>query len=318
MASSHVETRLETLAEPLVSRFGRGIARLRDRRQRFRHELAVCAIFKDEARYLGEWLSFHAGVGVGHFYLYNDDSSDDYLEVLAPWLRRGLVTLTDWNGRGQRHAYDDCIARQRMHARWIAFIDLDEFLFSPEGGDLPSVLADYRDVASIFVYWVLFGSSGHALRPALPVVEAYTRCLDHDAAIADDFDHADVPGKPDYVSGWAQDGKSIVNPRLVRKYNIHKPRSLWLGEVLDESRRPPRVRGEASALCYSRLRINHYWSKSIQDLTEKVARGSVCNPRRPPRKLVRWLEREAMLNRSEDETILPIWREIVAAGRAEP
>lgn len=308
---------LASLVEPLIARAGRGIARLRDRRRRFRHELAVCAIFKDEARDLGEWLTFHAGVGVEHFYLYNDASSDAYLAVLEPWLRSGRVTLVDWNGRGQRHAYDDCIARHRMQARWIAFIDLDEFLFSPEHPDLRRVLADYRDVSSLFVYWVLFGSSGHGPRPAGPVVEAYTRCLDHDAAIADDFDHADVPGKPDYVSGWAQDGKSIVNPRRVRKYNIHKPRSLWFGEILDESRKAPRVRGEASQLCYSRLRINHYWSKSIQDLTEKVARGSVCNPRRPPRKLSRWLEREAMLNRSEDRTILPIWHGITSAGKAD-
>ncbi len=307
------------LLEPLVSRLGRSAARLRDRRRSFRHELAVCAIFKDEARYLEEWLTFHVGVGVEHFYLYDDASSDAYRDVLEPWLRRGLVTLTAWHGRRQRAAYNDCIKRHRMQARWIAFIDLDEFLFCPTDEDLRSVLRSYRDVASIFVYWVLFGSSGHAERPDGPVVEAYTRCLDPEAAIADDFDHADVPGKADYVSGWSQDGKSIVNPRLVRSYNIHKPKRLWVGEPLDENRERPRVRGEAVKLSQTRLRINHYWSKSIRDLTDKVARGSVCDPKRPPRKLARWLEREAMLNRSRDETIRPIWRRISSgAGGQSP
>lgn len=305
-------SRLSRFLEPLVTVCGGGLARLRDRRRSFRHDLAVCAIFKDEARYLDEWLTFHHGVGVEHFYLYNDASSDAYLEALEPWLQRGLVTLTDWHGRRQVPAYNDCIVRNRMQARWIAFIDLDEFLFSPTGEDLRQVLAGYRDVPSLFVYWVLFGASGHERRPDGSVLESYTRCLDHDAAIADDFDHADVPGKPEYVSGWAQDGKSIVNPRLVRAYNIHKPKSLWVGTPLDENRQPPRVRGEAKSLSYARLRINHYWSKSVQDLTEKVARGSVCDPKRPPRKLSRWLEREAMLNQSRDETIIPIWRRILS------
>ena len=39
---------------------------------RLQHELGVCAIFRDEARFLDEWISFHAGVGATHFYLYNN------------------------------------------------------------------------------------------------------------------------------------------------------------------------------------------------------------------------------------------------------
>lgn len=30
--------------------------------------LAVCAIFRDEAPYLAEWIEFHRLVGVEHFY----------------------------------------------------------------------------------------------------------------------------------------------------------------------------------------------------------------------------------------------------------
>lgn len=311
MNLSNISNLYDVLSE-LITPLGKCAAYFRNQQTSFKYELAVCAIFKNEAPYLEEWLTFHRGVGVDHFYLYNDSSSDNYINVLKPWIKDGIVTLKDWNRIGQTRAYNDCIRSKRKEARWIAFIDLDEFMFSPTGVKIPEVLFEYQDLAALFVYWVLFGSSGHEEKPNGYVVENYTMCLDHQAAITDNFDHGNVPGKLNYVSGWAQDGKSIVNPRKVRKFNIHKPKSIWFGEMLDESRGLPKVRGDAKCLSYEKIRLNHYWSKSISELTEKVARGSVCDPNRPPRKLHRWLEREAMLNRSRDTSIIPIWKKITS------
>ena len=56
----------------------------------FLYDLAVVAIFKDEGKYLKEWLDYHLLAGVEHFYLYNNDSSDDYQEVLAPYVKANL------------------------------------------------------------------------------------------------------------------------------------------------------------------------------------------------------------------------------------
>ncbi len=299
----------------LTAALGRPAAILRNRRAAFRHELAVGAIFRDEARYLDEWLTFHHGVGVEHFYLYNDGSTDGSLDVLAPWRRRGLVTVIDWPAHlGQVPAYNACIRRFRNETRWLAFIDIDEFLFSPGFLDLRPVLRTYADVSAIFVYWVLFGSSGHDRRPAEPVIEAYTRCLDLTSASCDVFDHRSEPGKANYVTGWAQDGKSICNPRLVRRYVVHRPGELWMGQTLDENRCIPQQREIGAGLSCATLRINHYWSKSLEDLEEKVRRGSVCDKRRPPRQLDQWLERERALNVAEDTTIIPVWRSIQAAA----
>ncbi|MBC2836151.1 glycosyltransferase family 92 protein [Paragemmobacter straminiformis] len=294
---------------------GRWLAARRDLQTAFAHELAVCAIFKNEARYLDEWLTFHHGVGVGHFYLYNDGSTDGFAEVLAPWIAAGKITLTDWTVKPQVPAYNDCILRRRTEARWIAFIDLDEFLFSPTGAPLPEVLRGYAEAAAVFVYWVLFGSGGHEAQPDLPVVEAYTACMGHAAALADGFDHGKVKDRSNYVTGWSRDGKSIVNPRKVRFQGVHAPRAVWSGATVDERGRPPRQRSDDCDLPYAVLRINHYWSKSLDEFRAKIVRGSIANRTRPARNLARWLEREAMLNSDRDETILPIWRRIVAARR---
>lgn len=294
---------------------GRQLALLRNRRKSFRHELAIGAIFKNEARYLEEWLTFHHGVGVDHFYLYNNNSTDGFRELLQPWQRRGLVTLIEWPELGgQASAYSHCIRRFRNHARWIAFIDMDEFLFSPQSVDLRDVLRQYADVPAIFVYWVLFGSSGHVSRPAGNVIESYTRCLDLQSAVNDTFDHRKEPGKVNYVTGWAQDGKSIVNPRLIRWFVVHKPKEVWVGSTVDENRKPPQQRVIGSSISYSILRINHYWSKSIEELTEKVGKGMVNYRTQPTKDLENWLRREKELNVAEDRTILATWRTIQERG----
>ena len=99
----------------------------------FLYDLAVVAIFKNEAPYLKEWLNYHLLAGVEHFYLYNNDSSDNYKEVLAPYVEKNLVTLTEWSGKLMMYpAYNDAIDKYRFDCRYMAFIDLDEFVY-PKG-----------------------------------------------------------------------------------------------------------------------------------------------------------------------------------------
>ena len=79
-----------------------------------------------------EWLEFHRLLGVERFYMYNNRSTDDHLEVLAPYIDEGTVVWHDWPMfPGQRECYEQCLADHGHETRWMAFIDLDEFLFSP-------------------------------------------------------------------------------------------------------------------------------------------------------------------------------------------
>jgi hypothetical protein len=272
----------------------------RNRQPDFPYQLAIGAIFKDEAHYLDEWLAFHHGVGVEHFYLYNNESSDNYLAVLSPWIDRNVVTLIDWPGAlQQKSAYNNCLHRFQMEARWIAIIDIDEFLFSPQGRDLRAFLSAYSDLPAIFVYWHLFGSSGHVDRPTGSVIEAYTRRLDEETA------NNETRSK-DHQTGAGKQGKSIVNPRLVRKFGIHTVTNTWIGAPTDENRMPPR--SPAADISCRIFRINHYWSKSIADLRQKIKRGSADKNRRF--ELTKIFQREKSLNVVEDLTIQSVWKDI--------
>lgn len=123
--------------------------------------LAIAAIFRDEARYLKEWICFHQIVGVSRFYLFNNFSEDDYLPVLQPFIDRGDVILKDWpHMPGLMQSYHDLMHSYQTLEEWIAFIDIDEFLFSPIYLTISEAIAAINPRgSSVAVNWMLFGSS---------------------------------------------------------------------------------------------------------------------------------------------------------------
>lgn len=64
----------------------------------YKHELSVCVILKDEAPFLAEWIEFNVLNGVGHFFIFDNDSKDDFDELIAPYVRDGLATVIRWPG----------------------------------------------------------------------------------------------------------------------------------------------------------------------------------------------------------------------------
>lgn len=132
--------------------------------------LSICAIFRNEARYIREWIEFHRLVRVDHFYLYNNNSTDDWKSQVSG----DDITLIDWPvpNPSQSAAYTHCITQRRGNREWIAFIDCDEFLWSPSGHALKDVL-EFVDSA-IGVNWVCFGAGDETeYRPGL-VLERFT------------------------------------------------------------------------------------------------------------------------------------------------
>jgi Glycosyltransferase family 92 len=216
--------------------------------------LAACLIYRDAATYLVEWLEFHRLMGVERFFLYDNESEDDHLEVLAPYIEDGTVVPHPWPGTAvQVAAYDHCIAAHRDEARWIAFIDIDEFLFSPTGEPLTKILPRYESAPGIGVNWVNFGTSGHQRRPAGLVIDNYVHQMRNPLA--------------------RRTIKSIVNPAETLHVGSCHHFIYRDGFAVDDCMRPIRGPDFARTDPVPRrwLRINHYVSRSEEDLEQKRA-----------------------------------------------
>ncbi len=214
--------------------------------------LSLCAIYRDEAPYLREWIEFHRVVGVERFFLYNNLSVDHHLDELAPYIAEGVVSQHDWPEEpGQYGAYAHCLREHGGDSRWIAFLDIDEFLFSPTSRALAEILVDFEQWPGVGVNLALFGTSGHVTPPPGLIIENYVWRVTE-------------PKPGTHI-------KSIVDPtRTVRPETSHHF-SYESGEAVDEKKRPVEG-GLTRSPTLSLLRVNHYVTRSKAEWMRKLAR----------------------------------------------
>ncbi|MBE6459632.1 MAG: hypothetical protein E7009_01440 [Alphaproteobacteria bacterium] len=220
-----------------------------DKKTKYPHELSIAAIMKNEGPYLKEWLDFHILVGVEKFYLYDNGSTDNTGEILKPYIERGIVDYTFFPGRAQqRPAYYDVIRKHADDTRWMALIDLDEFLVPVKHKTLPEFLRTLPRFSQLIVSWVDYGSNGHMEKPDGLVIENYTK-------------HA--------RDNWGV--KSIINPRLIT-YLGNPHYNYVAGPTIDENgKKIGKVNQEKNPTTINKIRCNHYITKSH---AEYIAR---CN-----------------------------------------
>lgn len=128
--------------------------------------IGICAILRNEARYLREWISFHSLQGVSQFRLYDNASSDRSRAVLRSAQNCNL-TVIDWSYLDE--GFDDLQRRAYLHGAlnlagivdFVAFIDADEFLFARSNRGLPEALGGFdAGVGAVAVNQRIFGSAG--------------------------------------------------------------------------------------------------------------------------------------------------------------
>lgn len=220
--------------------------------RQFKHELALCAIFKDEAPYLKEWIEFHNLVGVQRFYLYNNLSTDNYLEVLEPYIKSNLVELKDWPYKYQTAkqwnkiqctAYKDAIKKTKGLVRWLALIDTDEFLVPVEKDTLVDLLAEYTQFGGVGANWQIYGTSNV---PKIPQGKLLIETLI-------------LKSEKEYDRN--RHVKSIVQPLQVK--NCISPHYCIYVEGFGQvnENKEPFFWDLTPYVSVNKIRINHYWSR---------------------------------------------------------
>lgn len=217
--------------------------------------LAVCAIAKNEGPYFKEWIEWHHKQGVEKFYIYDNESTDCTKEVLLPYIESGLVEYTYFPGyRRQLAAYDDCLERHRLASRWIAFIDLDEFIVPIQDPTIPAFLHRFEDFPAVEINWLIYGSSGAEKKMPGTMMER--------------FKWHSVPSHL-----LNRHVKSIVNPRRVfTMIGCHEAAQIK-GNAADSHGNPIRKHFREREPQQDIIRINHYAVRSYEEFREKQVRG---------------------------------------------
>lgn len=226
------------------------------------HYLSICAIAKNEGPYFPEWIEWHLSHGVEKFYIYDNESTDGTREILEPYVRQGIVEYIAWPGyRMQLAAYDDCLARHRYSSRWIAFIDLDEFIVPVKDSTITGFLRRFEQFAAVEVNWLCYGSGGQKQRREGTMMERFRfhSCSDHP------------------LNRFV---KSIVNPRRVfNMIGCHEAARIS-GSAADSHGQPITRHFKERVAQHDVIRINHYAVRSYEEFLEKRLRGRASGRQR--------------------------------------
>lgn len=208
----------------------------------YQYDLSMVAIFQDEARFLPEWIEYHKSQGVQHFWMYNNNSKDDYQSALKPFINKGLVELIEWPSIQESNdwshfsftvqpgAYNDALKRAKGVSRWLAINDTDEFILPLKHKNIRRLLKDKLEYAQVCIPWINFGTS-HVERLAekVSMLSQLTLRSKDDNPANDSFKSI---VQPEHVQTCNHPHYCILNPGCKM---MHAPR--------DE------------------VRINHYWTR---------------------------------------------------------
>ncbi|MBQ6587582.1 MAG: glycosyltransferase family 92 protein [Butyrivibrio sp.] len=237
--------------------------------RKFENKLAFVACVYNESRYIEEWIEYHRIVGVDKFYIFDNGSTDDTRLRLQKYIDQGIVEYQFFPGKGkQLDMYYAGLKKCKKNSKYVGFIDLDEFVVPTDSSkSLVEVLDDrfshFPGMAVLSMNWLVFGSSGHKIRPEGLVIENYLN-------------------RAEYDSTTNRLLKFICNPRLI-KGCITSPHFAYLRnrQIKQLNEKGIEINSPWNDYpnnTYDYIRVNHYYGKSEEDCRAKFERGNVSRP----------------------------------------
>ena len=222
--------------------------------------IAIVAILRDELPFLDEWLAYHRLLGVDHFFLYDDDPALPLPNFTQP--HRDYVTVIPWYNRHgdfpginrQTKAYLHALPALRGRFRWVAFLDVDEFILLRRHDTISVFLADFEPFHAVTLCWHVFGHNGFFDDPPGLITSNLTRRMA-------------IPGtryktinRPEAIVDIQSAHQCVLIP------------GAWRVDPNQQTFREEVYPGKSDVAC-----INHYFCRSFQHWMRRPTRGSVID-----------------------------------------
>ena len=201
---------------------------------------AILTCFKNESHILREWIEHYKNRGAEHIYMINDFSTDNYLEIIQPYLNIGFITLLNSDIKSNKigrqtelyNKYFYSIVKEEKH-KWFFILDLDEFLYSPINTDLNKIIEKYDDYSQVHIGWQNFGSNSFIEQPDEVVYNFTKRTVYGDSKtfishksgfksrdfISFGIHSSNVDGKSKWFKHTNDDSDLIINHYSIQSWN---------------------------------------------------------------------------------------------------
>lgn len=230
-------------------------------------KIAISAISKNDLEYLSEWIDYHLDIGVDQIVLYDNNEKPILHEYLSSYIEKGGVEVYNWStyqstGR-QTRSQADCLIRHKYHFDWIGLIDTDEFVvLLDDDTNIKNYLNQplYKMYDAIALSWLMFGSNNHKQKQK-SVIDSYTQSCPQSASNS----HIKCFVRP---KGFIR----MMTPHgaITKKGTVNVDGEL-LKNIFGARIKMPEE--ESHVIIDRKMRINHYYTKSLEDWQNKKKRG---------------------------------------------
>ena len=236
--------------------------------KQYHYIATICAIAKNEEEYLVEWIEHHLSLGFQHIFLIDNNDNPGLEKMLLSFLEQNTLTIIPFHGikHCQVQAYEYVALYYGGIAKWMVFIDIDEFFILKQDVSIIDFLKEYEDIPAIGVNWRMYGSNGHIMKQFGKVMERFPLPANTPTAIENN-----------------KVIKSIIRPLLLitmydatMRYTHH-----WTLPTYGEHK--DRIFSAYRKISYDKIWLNHYSTKSYEEcrvrclIGDAVVKSSIKN-----------------------------------------
>lgn len=217
----------------------------------------LCAIVKNENRYLSDWVDYHYKLGFDKIVICDNNDTEtihqDGVDIIN--YRRTYIPINNkkttmlFNSGIQEKAYNDCYNKYSKEYDWIAFFDIDEYLILDNGLKINEFLSQERfnNVDAIQINWLVYNDNDKLIFEDIPVMQRFTTCVEQNC----EFVKSIVRTKnPNFIS-------LVVHYAKIKNGKYVYPN----GDVTEP--------GLTQVPNYKGAHINHYYTKTIDEWVDR-------------------------------------------------
>ena len=231
-------------------------------------KVLICAITKQEDLYLEEFIDYYINLGITKIILYdNNNLGDNSLnDLLNNTIYQNFIDIINYRGikNAQKTAYSDCYNNNKNKYDWIAFFDIDEFLYLKGFQNINKFLSlsKFKKCSSILINWRYYGDNDFIYYEPKPLKIRFAKPF-----IFDENKTVNI-----YFLAAA---KSIIKGRLNITWT-HFPHFLNSSKICSPN--GSIINNPLSSPNYKNAFIKHYTTKSTEEYLIKLFKGKVSSP----------------------------------------
>ena len=232
-------------------------------------KVLICTVAKQENKYIKEFVEHYQQLKINKIIIFdNNDINGENLEnILKKEINNNFIKIINYRGfeNPQTKALNQCYKRMKYYFDWIAFFDVDEFLYIRNYTNINNFLSlpIFKKCQSVLINWKYYGDNNQLYYQPKPLKERFTKSLNIEENKKLKKDKFFFSAAKTIVRGGLNIIWELLPHYLNNTINCRPDGSI--------------INNYFSPYQYQIAYIKHYITKSTEEFIERLNRGDVLN-----------------------------------------